>query len=181
MQYLTRRKSLIYIFIIGSIVRIIKKISCFIIILLLTFLPCFTQEKNLDQDINQDHTFDSLKKSLLIPGWGQFAEKRYIEGVFFLSSEIFSLYKIFSTDHKANKFYRQYKEADNTEDAIKFRELTEKYDKDRNIFILAAVGIWAVNLVDIYVIVKKKEKKKLEVKLESGRDKKLVFTISYHF
>ena len=70
---------------------------------------------------------------------------------------------------------------DNVEDAIKYRELTEKYDKNRNLFILAAGGVWALNLVDTYVIVKNKQKKKLEVKLESGVDKLLAFTISYHF
>ena len=139
------------------------------------------QEKKPSDEQELDLTFNSLKKSLIIPGWGQLAEKRYFEGVLFLSSEVFSLYKIFSSNHKANKYYLKYKEADNIEDAVRFRELTEKYDKNRNIFILAAVGFWAVNLIDTYVIVKNKEKKKFKVKLESSDDKKLAITISYYF
>jgi hypothetical protein len=139
------------------------------------------QAQNQSGEPDKDHSFNSLKKSLIIPGWGQFAEKRYIEGVLFLSSEVFSLYKIFANNHRANINYRLYKDADNIDDAVRYRELTEKYDKNRNIYILAAVGIWAINLVDTYVIVKNKEKKKLKVKLENHDDKKLAIAIIYYF
>lgn len=128
-----------------------------------------------------DRTFNSLKKSLLIPGWGQLAEKRYLEGVAFLTAELFCLYEIFSYNRKGNRYYKKYKEAATVDDAVAFRELTEKYDKRRNIYMLAAAGVWALNLLDIYLIVKSKQNKQIKVKLESGADKKLAFTISFSF
>ena len=123
----------------------------------------------------------SLQKSLLFPGWGQLAEKRYFEGIFFLGAEIFSLYQIFYNNHKGKLYYDNYIQADNVEDAVHYRELTEDYDRKRNIFILAAVGIWAVNLLDIYVIVKNKEKQKLKLQLQSVDHKGMALTLRYSF
>lgn len=146
-------------------------------------VSCFGQDKKVKEEISPKSKFTSLQKSLLIPGWGQFAEKRYLEGALFLSAEIFCIYKIFSNNHKSNDYYDLYKTADNTTDAVNYRDLTEKYDIRRNKFLLAAAGIWIVNLIDIYIIVKKKEKKSgnLKLKLEHNENKTLFFTISYSF
>jgi len=158
-----------------------------IVISLLTIIflcvPCFGQDKKVKEEISPKSKFTSLQKSLLIPGWGQFAEKRYLKGVLFLSAEIFCIYKIFSNNYKSNDYYALYKTADNTSDAVNYRELTEKYDIRRNKFLLAAAGIWIINLIDIYIIVKKKEKKSgnLKLKLEHNENKTLFFTISYSF
>lgn len=160
-----------------------KSIYIAILILLVLCIPlnANSQAEKPGERTETDYSFSSLKKSLLIPGWGQLAEKRYIEGFLFFSAEIFSFYQIFSNNHKGNKYYRKYRDASSVDEAVHYRELTEKYDKHRNIYILAAVGIWAVNLIDIYVIVRRKEKRKLELKLESGEDKRLAFTLSYSF
>ena len=122
-----------------------------------------------------------MQKSLLLPGWGQLAEKRYLEGFLFLGAEIFSLYQIFHNNHKGNSTYDKYRQADNVEDVVRYRELTEDYDRKRNNFILAAVGIRAVNLLDIYVIVKNKEKQKLRLQLQSVDHKGMALTLRYSF
>lgn len=141
------------------------------------------QDRKGEEKIAPKKQLISLQKSLLIPGWGQIAEKRYIEGALFLSAEIFCVYKIFSYNHKGNYYYERYKKADNVTDAVRYRELTEKYDTQRNKFFLAAAGTWVLNLLDIYLIVKSKEKKKrnLNLKLEQNENKTLVFAISYSF
>jgi len=159
-----------------------KPIISFLIILYIS-LPCFSRDEEGEKGISHKIKLSSLQKSLLIPGWGQIAEKRYIEGILFLSAEIFCFYKIFSYNHTGNNYYNLYKNADNVSDAIKYRELTEKNDTRRNRFILAAAGAWIINLIDIYIIVKKKEKKKgnFRLKLENGENKKLAFTIIYSF
>lgn len=163
--------------------KIDKFITASIILALILLFPlsCLSQEEK--QNDSTESKFGSLQKSLLIPGWGQIAEKRYAEGILFLTSEIFCLYKILSYNHKSNEYYHLYKDANNVDDAIKYRELTEKYDIRRNTFLLVAAGIWAVNLIDIYVIVKNKQKKErnLKLKLESGKNKVLAFTVSYSF
>jgi hypothetical protein len=125
----------------------------------------------------------SLKKSLFVPGWGQLAEKHTIEGVVFLAAEIFCLYKVLDNNHRGNEYYSLYKEAASAEDAVGYRELTETYDSRRNLYILAALGVWTVNLIDIYVIVKKNEKKKntISIKIEHGEYKRLAVSVSFGF
>ncbi len=148
-------------------------------ILLFSSVPMWPQEAE-PKDTPQEIKFTSLHKSLLIPGWGQFAEKRYIEAALLLSAEVFALYKVFDYNHKGNQSYDKYREADNVEDTVKYRELTEKYDTRRNQYILVAIGVWALNLIDIYLIVKNKKKNNLRLTLNSGV-KKLAFTLSYRF
>lgn len=125
----------------------------------------------------------SLKKSLLLPGWGQLAERHTLEGVAFLAADVFCLVKVLDNNHKGNENYRLYKKADSVEDAIGYRELTETYDRRRNLYLLAAAGVWAVNLIDIYVILKKKENKKetISLKIEHGEYKRMAVTLSCRF
>lgn len=161
----------------------IYKPNIYFLIVLFISLYGFAQDKASVEKISIERKFGSLQKSLLIPGWGQIAEKKYFEGILFLSAEIFYLYKTFSYNHKGNYYYERYRIADNVGDAIKYRELTEKYDVKRNKFILASAGIWAINLVDIYFIIKNKGKKlkSLKLKIEHNEAKDLALTISYSF
>jgi hypothetical protein len=127
--------------------------------------------------------FSSLQKSLIIPGWGQLAEKRYFEGIAFLSAEVLCLAGFLSYNHSANAYYDRYQSADNREDAVRFRALAEKYDTRRNRVLLAAAAVWVVNLVDIYAIVKKNEKKQgaLRLALGGGPNSELAVTLSYSY
>jgi hypothetical protein len=150
--------------------------------LVFSFLPCFGQEV-APEETSQDKKFTSLHKSLLLPGWGQLAEKRYFEGVLFLSAEIFALYKVFTYNHRGNSAYAQYKNAVSVADAVHHRQMTEDYDRKRNQYLLVAAGVWAINLIDIYFIMKNKDNKEknLRLKFESGKNKSLAFTVSYRF
>jgi hypothetical protein len=150
--------------------------------LVFSFLPISGQEV-APEETTQEKKFTSLHKSLLFPGWGQLAEKRYLEGVLFLSVEIFALYKVFSYNHKGNNAYARYKDAGSVADAIHHRQMTEDYDKKRNQYLLVAAGVWVINLIDIYFIMKNKDNKgkNLRLKFESGKNKSLAFTVSYRF
>jgi hypothetical protein len=101
----------------------------------------------------------------------------------FLSAEIFALYKVFTYNHKGNKAYTQYRDATSVDNAVRHRQMTVDYDKKRNQYLLVATGVWVINLIDIYLIMKNKEKKgkNLRLKLESGKNKSLALTISYRF
>lgn len=147
-----------------------------------SFLPCSGQEV-APEESPPEKKFTSLHKSLLVPGWGQLAEKRYIEGIVLLSAEIFALYKVFSYNHKGNRAYSRYRVADSVADAVHQRQMTEDYDKKRNQYLLVAAGVWVVNLIDIYFIMKNKDNKgnKLRLKFESGKNKNLAFTVIYRF
>ncbi len=118
--------------------------------ILLIFLFSFFSSAQEDKKIS------SLEKSIVFPGWGQICEKRYLEGIIFATSELFCIFGIFKNLREGNKYYELYKKADNTEDAIKFRELTIKFDKRRNRFTAGAVAVWVLNLIDMSIISKKK-------------------------
>jgi len=68
-------------------VKVIKFFS--IILILFLVLPNYGQDKEENKETSTKSKFGSLQKSLLIPGWGQFVEKRYLEGILFISAEIF--------------------------------------------------------------------------------------------
>lgn len=91
------------------------------------------------------------------------AEKRYLEGLIFLTAEAFCLYQVIRFNHKGNTNYSRYQNAAGLDDVIRFRQLTGDSDKKRNLYLLAVAGIWAVNLLDIYVIVKSKQKVRLQL------------------
>lgn len=162
------------------------KRGLFVILVLLSFafslLPCSGQEV-APEEPPPEKKFTSLHKSLLVPGWGQLAERRYIEGIVFFSAEIFALYKIFSYNQKGNSSYTQYNNADNVVDAVYHRQKTEEYDRKRNQYLLVAASVWAINLIDIYLIMRNKDSKRknLRLKFEGGKNKGLVFTVCYYF
>lgn len=105
----------------------------------------------------EEKKLSSLEKSIIFPGWGQICEKRYFEGIIFVTSEIFCLAGIFKNGREGNKYYKLYKSADNTYDAIKYRDLTIKFDKRRNRFIAGAISVWVLNLLDMSLIIKKEK------------------------
>jgi hypothetical protein len=135
------------------------------------------------EQASSEKTLGPLEKSLIIPGWGQLSEKRYIEGAFFLAAEAFCIFKIFVNDHAANRNYGLYKKAETVDDAVRFRQLTEQFDRRRNQSLLAAAGVWALNLLDIFLIVKNKESKDkaFSLRIERGEHQTLSLTAAYRF
>ena len=114
-------------------------------------------------------SFGPLEKSLLFPGWGQLSEKRYLEGAAFIVAELACLYGALSADHLGNENYALYRSAASMDEAARARALVEKYDTRRNGFLLAAAAVWALNLIDIFLIVKGKETDKPGLSLRIGR------------
>jgi len=127
----------------------------------------------------------TLKKSLFVPGWGQAFEKRYFEAALFFGAEAVCLAGVLINNGRGNENYALYKKAATTEDAVRLRALTERDDKRRNRFILAAAAVWALNLFDTYLIVNgkggKEKTKTLRVRIESGEDPQLAFSFRLSF
>jgi len=150
-------------------------------LVLISHTDNFAQETS--PSAKEDRSFGSLHKSLLFPGWGQLSEKKYFKGFVFLGAEIFCFASILHNNNRGNKAYQSYKDALNMEDVVHYRKLTEKYDTIRNQYFVAAAAVWALNLIDIYFIVKKKQTKErnLTFRLDSVSQKNLSLTISYRF
>lgn len=158
-----------------------KRFLCFLCCLL--FFSSLGQAQDTSKDQQKERAFGPLHKSLLIPGWGQLDEKQYLKGIVFVSAEIFCLVNVFTNNHKGNKNYRLYQDAGNVDDAVYYRDLTEKFDRRRNAYILAAMGVWALNLVDIYFTVQNREKEKSQVifKFQSGSLGRMTVSLNIRF
>jgi hypothetical protein len=135
-----------------------KKSSIFLFFLVCLILIIPLETLSEEKDKKEKPKLSSLEKSILIPGWGQIAEKRYLEGIAFFTLEAVAITGVIVNAQKGNKHYHDYRDATTIPDAMKYRELTEKYDIRRNKFILAAGAVWALNLLDMYLIYKKKSK-----------------------
>lgn len=98
----------------------------------------------------------ALERSLLFPGLGQLGEKQYVKAALFAVAEIFCLAEVMIFMGKGNDAYHQYRDATDPAAAIQFRSQTGKYDKRRNTAILAAAGVWVLNMIEIFVFARKK-------------------------
>ncbi len=123
----------------------------------------------------------ALEKSLIFPGLGQLHEKKYLKGVVFITAELLAITGAILTNHQGNKNYNKYRSSLTTSDALFFRKETENFDRQRNLFIAAGIGVWIINLLDIYIIKKKMEKKSIEVSLKKGINNEICFTLNYSF
>ena len=112
----------------------------------------------------------ALERSLLFPGLGQLYEKQYLKGAILASAELFCLAAVVINAHKGNDAYWRYRGATTPEDAVKWRGETVRLDRRRNTAVLAAAGVWILNMVDIFVYAKGKY----------GREKSLAFHPFYH-
>lgn len=145
----------------GVLTRIVSLLTCAAVLLVFAPRSSALQDRG-EESGGQPTGLSSLQKSLILPGWGQLAEKRYLEGLFFLTAEAFCIYQVVRFNHKGNTYYSDYQNAAGVDDAVRFRKLTEDSDKSRNLYLLGAAAVWAVNLLDIYVIVKNKQKIRLQ-------------------
>jgi hypothetical protein len=112
----------------------------------------------------------ALEKSLLFPGLGQLGEKQYVKAALFASAEIFCLAQVFINAGKGNDAYWQYRDAKDVAAATEWRLQTERFDRRRNTAILAAAGVWVLNMIDIFIFAKKKY----------GRNRVVAFGPYYH-
>jgi len=87
-------------------------------------------------------------------------EKQYAKAALFGGAEIFCLAQVLIFISKGNNAYNKYRAAIDYEAAVEFRARTEKYDRRRNTAILAAAGVWVLNMIDMFVFAKKKYGKK---------------------
>jgi hypothetical protein len=113
------------------------------------------------------------EKSLLFPGWGQISEKRYGRGLTFMFTEMACISSAIIYTVKGSHSYSNYQNADNTPDAIYYRELTESYDKRRNISLALGAIVWAVNLLDMSLTKEKSDNAAENNKDNQKKDYKL--------
>ncbi len=123
----------------------------------------------------------ALEKSLLFPGWGQIHEKQYLKGGLFIAAEVIAIAGMVINNNKGNDSYINYRMAEVGNEAVMWRKETEKFDKRRNLFIVAGIGIWIANMVEIYIFNKRKNKKRVKISLIRGINNEVFIDLSYGF
>jgi hypothetical protein len=98
--------------------------------------------------------FGPLEKSLLVPGWGQLSVGRPVESALFFGSTVLCLIGAWDNNRRGSDSYVAYKAAVNSTDAARLHALTARYDRRRNQFLLAGAAVWALNLLDIALVVR---------------------------
>lgn len=98
----------------------------------------------------------ALVGSLLFPGLGQLREKLYAKAALLASAEAACLALAVIHARRGDAAYRRYGTAGSREDALSWRRETERHDRRRNVAIAAAAGVWALNMADILLTVKKR-------------------------
>jgi hypothetical protein len=163
----------------GSGMKNIKLMAAFLAIaLLLGAAPEFAQEGGRAENPKApERGFGPLEKSLLIPGWGQLAEGRYLKGALFLAAEAFCLAAALRQNHLGNEAYLRYKAAATLEDTVRNRAETETRDARRNQLLLAGAAVWTLNLLDITLIVRGKADSAKILSLRMGHDETLALVV----
>ncbi|MBN2347054.1 MAG: hypothetical protein JXO51_11770 [Candidatus Aminicenantes bacterium] len=105
----------------------------------------------------------ALERSLLFPGLGQLGEKQYLKAALFAATEIACLALVVVNARRGNDAYRNYREATTIDGAVEWRQRTESFDQRRNTAILAATGIWVLNMIDIFLHAKRRYGRKKSV------------------
>ena len=98
-------------------------------------------------------------KSFLVPGWGQFAQKRTALGVLFSALAAAGLTTAIVYAVRGSEAYENYQNAGTAEEAARYREETMDADRTRNIAIVSTVGVWGINVLDAALAERRRKKK----------------------
>lgn len=140
-----------------------RRAALFLLLALLAVSPGLRAEE--EKPARDPRLRKALEKSLLFPGLGQLYEKQYAKAALFGLAEAACLALVVVHIGRGNDAYWNYRQAATAADATAWRRETERLDRRRNTAILAAAGIWVLNLADILVITGKKY----------GRERSLAF------
>jgi len=112
---------------------------------------------------------DSLYRSILAPGWGQFYNRQPYKAYIVIGLEAVAVGGAIWSYFLMEDRYDKYKNATNTEDAQKYYDRAEKYRVMTNAFIYSAIGVWALNVIDAVVSGKSEKTLKVKTKKEGVR------------
>ncbi len=141
--------------------------ALFLLLALLAAPPVLRAEE--EKPAQDPRLRKALEKSLLFPGLGQLYEKQYAKAALFGFAETACLALVVVYFTRGNDAYGNYRQAATAADAQAWRRETMRLDRRRNTAILAAAGVWALNLADILVFTRKKY----------GRERSLAFQPFY--
>jgi len=129
-------------------VKLIAVVGCSILFFLIN-LPAGTAESPPEPE-SEISNFSPQTKSLLLPGWGQYAQGNKIRGTAYMTLELLAIGFAGYYGYQGSDYYDQYQAAADADRAEYYRKKTVSADEKRNIAILTGVSIWAISAVDIF-------------------------------
>jgi hypothetical protein len=142
----------------------IKKLSLFLMLCLLINLNAMTaageQPDASEPDKEKPKT---VSITMFIPGIHQLASGKYVKGTILLGSFLSCITGAVIHNNKGNNWYEKYIDSTNVEEIVLFRQKTEKSLKKRNLFIVGALSVWALHIIDLKFFKSKKGGVKGEV------------------
>jgi TolB-like protein len=106
-------------------------------------------------------TTDSVYRSLVLPGWGQFYNREPVKGAVFVGAEVAALGLAAAFHLLGQSAEDEYKSAgpealgatpdERSETALDLRETAEGNYGNRNVLLYVAAGIWAYNVADAWM------------------------------
>lgn len=98
------------------------------------------------------------KKSftLIIPGIEQIKSGRYVKGILLAGGFVSFTAGALIKNKDGYRYYDKYRAATTPDSAVFYRKKTEENFKERNFFILGAVGVWVIHMFDLKFSGKKK-------------------------
>jgi hypothetical protein len=116
-------------------------------------LDQFTQASDtvdLESHLYQNPTA-ALFKSALVPGWGQFGNRRYLKGIVFLGLDAWMVVSAIHYGRQASDFYDKFENAETVSARNDYYDLYSDRRDNRNKFTWFAVIISFVSMFDAYV------------------------------
>ena len=142
----------------------IKKLSLFLILCLLVNIGAITvAEEQPDSSETGKEKPKRVSIIMFIPGIHQLTSGKYVKGTILLGSFISCITGAVIHNNKGNDWYEKYINSTNVEEIILFRQKTEKSLKKRNLFIVGALSVWALHIIDLKLFKSKKGGVKGEV------------------
>ncbi len=96
--------------------------------------------------------------TMVIPGFNQLKNKKFFKGSLLLLAFAGATAGAVISNKKGNDWYDKYLDSNNIADVIHYREKTEQHFKGRNYFMIGALGVWVLHLLDLQFSGKGKKK-----------------------
>lgn len=94
----------------------------------------------------------AAQRSFVLPGWGQFYNKQPTKGIFIATVEGLLVGAAIANYCLSNSAYDRYMNATYLPDIVGYYEKANGYHWYSNYLTLFALGVWAYNVIDAYIV-----------------------------
>ncbi|MCK4906554.1 MAG: hypothetical protein KAS64_03340 [Spirochaetes bacterium] len=117
-----------------------------------------TTKKSINNQISKKNPWKSIWRSTVLPSWGQFYQGRNTKGWVFAASSFISISGLIFASIKYNNLRKEWDAGDNS---ISLWDNMSTWYNTRNVFTVAALTIWILNIIDAGIVESPTQNQKL--------------------